>query len=277
MLSQRAKEKLVSFLEEDISFGDVTASAINEVKCSAVIIVREDARVAGLEEAAFLFEHLGARARALRREGAGIKKGATVMLLSGSNRAIVQAERTALNILGRMSGICTESARAKSTVERHGVRIALTRKTAPGLNEFDKKAAALAGIDTHRFNLSDMVLLKSNHLKFYKGISTAIESVAARKSFSKKLGVEAKTLKEAMEAAASKADHILLDNFSVQGAAKAVQAVRKKGRQTIELSGGINFSNLEEYARAKPDIISLGLLTHSVKCIDFSLEVRGRK
>jgi len=280
MLKPVLNEKLISFLREDIGMGDITTEAIvpAETEIRAQIIVKEPAVIAGIFESSLLFDMIGVRFQARVKDGAEVAAGTILAEIEGRGRAILSAERTALNILMRMSGIATATRRLVKMIREAGlnVRIAATRKTAPGLRFFDKKAILIGGGDPHRFRLDDAFLIKDNHIRIAGGIGEAIRRARLAASFSKKIEVEAQTREEALEAAKSGADIIMLDNMTLEEAEQTFKALETEGlrnKVTIEMSGGINESNLLEYARLKPDVISLGSLTHSVKAIDISLEV----
>ncbi len=275
MLSPSMKSSLTEFLNSDISPGDATSSLLTKQKCRAEIVLKEKAVLAGIGEAEFVFRELGAEARLKEKEGEWIEKGSKVMEVHGNNSSILSAERTALNILARMSGVATAGKRALGALPKGSkVKLAVTRKTLPGLNEFDKKAASLAGVDTHRLNLSEMVLLKDNHLHFFASAEEAVKKAKEKTSFTKKVGVEVKNAEEALSAAKAEPDLIMLDNFSVQEAKKTIPKLRKNRSMLVELSGGINLQSLLAYAKLSPDIISLGFLTQSARSIDFSLKVK---
>jgi nicotinate-nucleotide pyrophosphorylase (carboxylating) len=270
MLNKEMKKKLVSLLKEDIGRGDVTSAVIPLRPCRAKIIAKEPGIVAGLEEAKFLFRQKNVKAKALVKDGGRVRKGATILKLSGKNKNIFSVERTALNVLGRMSEVASTCAEAKNIAGKQ-VTLALTRKTMPGFNIFDKKAASIGGVWPHRINLNSFVLLKENHLHFFDSPFDAV--VAARKRHGRKMKVEIEieTILEAFNAARAKPDVIMLDNFSSKKALASVKALRKAFSGQIELSGGITKRNLRTFARAKPDIISMGSLTYSTKWRDFSL------
>jgi len=273
-------EKLMVFLKEDIGMGDITTGAIvpAEVEVHAQVIVKEPAVIAGLYESSILFEMVGARFQARVEDGAEVPAETIIAEIKGRGRAILSTERTALNILMRMSGIATLTRRLVKMIHEAGldVRIAATRKTVPGLRFFDKKAVLIGGGDPHRFRLDDAFLIKDNHIKIAGGIEEAIRRARLAASFSKKIEVEAQTEEEALEAAKSGADIIMLDNMTLEeaeGAIRALEAANLRNDVMIEISGGITEDNLLEYARLKPDVISLGFLTHSVRAVDISLEV----
>jgi len=269
MLTKKMKQKLVSFVKEDIAGKDITTALVKEKKCSAIIKLKEKATVSGLEEIKFLFEYFGVKTELNAVNGKAYDKRKILVKLNGSNKKILSVERTALNILSRMTGIATASKKAKNTAGK--TKIMLTRKTMPGLNEFDKKAAIEAGILPHRKNLNSAFLIKENHLKF-NSITELIEKAKKenRKGKKKLIEVEVKNFNELKEAIKAKPDIIMLDNFSVKEARKAIKEIKKTGIK-VEVSGNIDFSNLKNYAKLKPDFISMGILTHSVKGINLSL------
>ncbi len=280
MLRSILRERLMDFLREDVGMGDLTTEAVvpAEVRVEAHIVVNEPAVIAGLYETSVLFEIVEAEFKAEVEDGAEVSAGTIIAEINGSGRAILSAERTALNILMRMSGIATLTRKLVSMIRREGldVSVAATRKTAPGLRYFDKRAVAIGGGDPHRFRLDDAILIKDNHIRITGGIGEAIRRARSAISFSKKLEVEVKTAYEALEAAKAGADIIMLDNMSVGEVEEAIRSLRDEGlrdRVLIEVSGGIDEGNILEYARLKPDVISLGFLTHSVRAVDMSLEI----
>ena len=281
MLRSILRERLIDFLREDTGMGDLTTETVvpAEVRVEAHIVVNEPAVIAGLYETSILFEIVEAEFKAEVEDGAEVSAGTIIAEINGSGRAILSAERTALNILMRMSGIATLTRKLVSMIRREGldVRVAATRKTVPGLRYFDKRAVAIGGGDTHRFRLDDAILIKDNHIRIAGGVGEAIRRARSAISFSKKLEVEVKTVCEALEAAKAGADIIMLDNMSVGEVEEAIRSLRDEGlrdRVLIEVSGGIDEGNILEYARLKPDVISLGFLTHSVRAVDMSLEVK---
>jgi nicotinate-nucleotide pyrophosphorylase (carboxylating) len=271
------REMLANFLQEDIGAGDITSNSIipEALEARAEIVCKSDsAVVCGLEEAAMLFDICGCSGKALVRDGSTVKKGGTVMKVSGSARAILKAERVALNIIMRMSGIATETRRMVGLAK--GVTILATRKTAPGLRYFDKKAVVAGGGGAHRMRLDDMVLIKDNHLVLAGDAEKCVRLAKKNAGSSVKVECEGKSMKEALAAIAAGADIVMLDNFTPRQAAAAIRQIAKKGvrkKVKIEISGGVNAKNIRQYARAKPDFISLGCITHSPKAVDFSLEI----
>ncbi len=280
MLEAKLKEQLMNFLSEDVGFGDITTDAVVPAasKVRAHIIVKEPTVVAGISEAKTFFEMIGASFTAKVEDGDEVTPETVIAEVEGEGRTVLMAERTILNILMRMSGIATTTRKLVEKISDAGlsVRIAATRKTAPGLRYFDKKAVLIGGGDPHRLRLDDAYLIKDNHLKIAGGVKEALEKVRSVASFYKKVEVEAKTVKQAIEAAKSGADIVMLDNMTLKEASatmKALAGLNLGGRVLIEISGGVTQEKLLEYAKLKPDVISLGLLTHSVRAIDVSLEV----
>jgi len=279
------KDRLRRFLEEDVGQGDLTTmlTVPPGVVAEAEVIVKEAGVVAGLEEALTLLESSGLRATALTTDGAEVKGKTAVIRVSGPARTLLSLERTLLNLLARMSGIATATRRLVERARSSGyeTRIACTRKVAPGLLYFDKRAVMLGGGDTHRLHLDDMVLIKDNHLAVIGDVKRALKRVRDAVSFSKKVEVEVSTVGGALEAAEAGADIIMLDNFSPEQVREALEALERKGlrrKVLVEASGGITEQNILEFAATGADILSLGELTDSVKALDVSLDVvRVRK
>lgn len=272
-LNGKMRQKLLLALKDDLGKGDITSRILPEKKCVAEISADEGCVLAGLEEAEFLFKSRGLKVKRPAKDGQAVKKGKIVLRIEGSGKKIVGVERTALNFLGRMSGIATACNKAKSMLKKNSAtKIALTRKTAPGLNLFDKKAAKIAGIFPHRTDLSSAVLIKDNHLVFFKSPAEAVKK--AKAAGLKNIEVEVSGLKEALDAAKAGADTVMLDNFSAKNAGRAIKEIRKISGAKIELSGGITLSNLKQFAALNPDMISMGELTHSVKAVHFGLNVK---
>ncbi len=233
--------------------------------------------VAGVEEAVILAEYLGLKADAKVSDGAKVQNKHVLLEVSGDAQTILTVERTMLNLLSRMSGIATKTRSLSEKLEKAGVKakIAATRKSAPGLLYFDKKAVVIGGGDPHRLHLDDMVLIKDNHLAIVGSVEEAVKKARANASFSKRIEVEVTSVEDALKAAKVGADIVMLDNFSPKQAKAAGEALRKAGfdRVLLEVSGGITPENLLEYAAAEVDVISMGALTHSVKALDISLEI----
>jgi len=277
------EERLIQLLSDDVGQGDVTATLVPaDVKAEAEVIWKEAGVAAGIEEAVILGESLGLSVKPLVSDGEEVKKGRVIMKFSGDARTILSFERTMLNLLSRMSGIATTTRRLSKKLEKAclNTRIAATRKTAPGLLYFDKKAVFLGGGDPHRFHLDDMVLIKDNHLALSENIETAIRQAKQKASFSKKIEVEVTKIADALKAAEAGADIVMLDNFSPKQIKETIESLKKLGlfeKTLTEASGKIRENNLLEYARTQVNIISLGELTHSTKALDISMEFKPIK
>ena len=271
------REILANFLQEDVGAGDITSDNIipADLEAKAEIVCKSrSAIVCGLEEASMLFDICGCKSEILVNDGSKVIKGTVVMNVSGYARAILKAERTVLNIIMRMSGIATETWRMVHLAK--GVTILATRKTAPGLRYFDKKAVVLGGGATHRMRLDDMVLIKDNHLILVSDLGKCIRLAKKNLGSSIKVECEARTKQEALAAVVAEADAVMLDNFTPKQAQQTINQISRLGLRNkvkIELSGGINQKNIRHYSSTKPDFISLGYITHSSRAIDFSLEI----
>jgi len=275
------KERIGKFLDEDLGQGDITSLIIvpSGTIVEAEIVAKDSGVIAGIEEALVLLESFGFQVRVLVSDGSKVEGKATVLKVVGDARTLLSVERALLNLLTRMSGIATATSRLVEKVRRAGyeTRIACTRKGAPGLLYFDKKAVMLGGGDTHRLHLDDLVIVKDNHLMVVGDVGEAVKSARKTISFSKKIEIEVSTEREALEAAKAGADIVMLDNSSPQQIKNAMvlldgEGLRKK--VLIEASGGINEKNVLEFAATGVDILSLGEITDSVKALDMSLEVR---
>ncbi|MCE5338644.1 MAG: carboxylating nicotinate-nucleotide diphosphorylase [Methanomicrobiaceae archaeon] len=270
-------EDLLQFIREDAPWGDVTSEAVvPDVACRAVVRANDPGTVAGLAEARALFEHFGVTVRERSVDGRAVAPGSILLELDGPARAILLVERTALNIIGRMSGIATRTREAVDAVRTVSpdVRVAATRKTAPGLRVLDKKAVMLGGGDPHRYCLSDMVLIKDNHLVLVP-LPEAIRR-ARRESVYRTVEVEVETAEDAITAAKAGADVVLLDNMAPDAVRETVRALSERGlrdRLILEVSGGVGAGDLAGYAATGIDIISMGALTHTVRNFDVSLDI----
>ncbi len=273
------EEKLRQILSEDIGLGDVTAQAIipPNLTVEAIVIAKEEGIAAGIEETMILAEYLGLKVKAKVADGEKIKNKQILIEISGDAQTIVSVERTLLNLLSRMSGIATKTRTLAEKLEKAGLktRIAGTRKSAPGLLYFDKKAIIVGSGDPHRLHLDDMILIKDNHLAVVGTVEEAVKKAKTNSSFTKKIEVEVTKSEDAVKAANAGADIIMLDNFSPKQAKETSEKLKKSGFEDVllEVSGGITGETLMEYAAAQVDIISMGELTHSSKALDISLEI----
>ena len=271
------KSKIREFLKEDIGPGDVTSELVIPADAKAVgqVVCMADCTLAGLAEASSVFSELGAEVKSSETDGMRAKKGDLVMEIRGTARQILAGERLALNFIMRMSGIATLT---RELVDRCAkvnpkVRIAATRKTTPGFREFEKKAVLLGGGDPHRYGLYDAILIKDNHIRIAGGVVEALKR-ARKGSFTKKVEIEVESREDALLALDNGADIIMLDNFRADELTKlSAELRRKRPGILIEASGGITPDNVVEYAKGA-DIVSLGWLTHSVRSVDFSMDIK---
>ncbi|MBI4362887.1 MAG: carboxylating nicotinate-nucleotide diphosphorylase [Euryarchaeota archaeon] len=267
---------LLGLLRSDMGRGDLTTRAIvpRGQGARARLVTREGGVAAGLEEAARLFRLRGCRV-SRARDGSGIRRGQVLLEISGPARAILEVERTALNLAMRMSGVATGTRRCVEAARRvdSRMRVVATRKTAPGLGLLDKKAVVLGGGLSHRLGLDDGILVKDNHIRLAGSVGEATRR-ALRGAGGRPVEVEAETLEEAREAARAGARGLLLDNFSPRALGRAVKELRREfPGLALEASGGITPSNVAAYARSGADVLSLGSLTHSARSLDMSLDV----
>src|SRR6185503_8544602 len=273
------RESVVKLLEEDICAGDITSEGIvpEDLHATGKIICKSrNSVVCGLEEAEIIFGICGCEGKAIVTDGSRIDKGKVVMKITGNARAILKAERTALNMIMRMSGIATET--YKLVQLARGVGILATRKTAPGLRYFDKKAVITGGGGAHRMRLDDMVLIKDNHLAIVGTASDCVRKARSSAGHAIRVECEVKNTAEAIDAISAGADIIMLDNFSPVRVSSTIARLTRMGlrkKSKIEISGGVNEKNIKQYARSKPDFISLGYITHSPRAVDFSLELNS--
>jgi nicotinate-nucleotide pyrophosphorylase (carboxylating) len=274
------RKSILSFLQEDIGTGDITSASVlpqhRAVYATVLCTGSNESITCGLEEAQIVFDICGCSTELVMRDGSLVRKGDVVMNVRGEARSVLKAERTALNLVMRMSGIATITRAFVTLVQQFdlGVKIAGTRKTAPGLRYFDKKAITIGGGYSHRMRLDDMVLIKDNHLEVAESIERTVQAAKDKVGAGVKIECEATNTEEAIRAANAGADVIMLDNFSSSEAESTVRAIRELGTSVeIELSGGINLGNVIDYVKAKPNIISIGYLTHSSAAIDYSLAI----
>jgi nicotinate-nucleotide pyrophosphorylase (carboxylating) len=261
-------------LAEDIGSGDLTSEALfgADDRCKAVILLKEAGVVCGLPVASATFRKLDQAIELERLAGEGelvAEVPQEVVRLTGRTWAILGAERVALNLLGRLSGIATLTRRFVEAVEGSGVAILDTRKTTPGLKILEKYAVQIGGGVNHRFGLFDAVLVKDNHLRLAGGVAEAVRRL--RTSVSLPLEVEADTLEQVGQALGLGVERILLDNMSPSEVTAAVELVA--ARAQLEVSGGVTLGNVRAYAETGVNAISIGALTHSARSLDVSLEV----
>ena len=267
---------ITTALAEDINYIDVSADNLIPVehKSSAYYVAKENGIVCGIEIAKRVFELVGGDVdfRILINDGAKVSKGDIIAELSGSTLTLLKGERTALNILQHMSGIATATNKCVELVKGTNASVTDTRKTLPGLRALQKYAVTVGGGKNHRFNLSDTAMLKDNHIDAYGGITPAVSALREKIGHTVKIEVEVRTLEELREALENKVEIIMLDNMSCAEMKQAVEIT--DGKALLEASGNITSENIREVAETGVNIISLGALTHSVKCFDVSMKIR---
>ncbi|MEH6664306.1 MAG: carboxylating nicotinate-nucleotide diphosphorylase [Brevundimonas sp.] len=262
-------------LAEDLGrAGDVTAAACIPAgaRWTAVFAARQAGTIAGLDCARLAMTALdpGARFTARVQDGAAVAAGAVLAEVEADARAILSAERTALNLLGRLSGVATLTRAHVDAVAGTGARIADTRKTTPGLRALEKHAVAMGGGLNHRFGLDDAILIKDNHIAVCGGVGEAIRRARAHAGHLMKIEVEVDGLHQLDEALAERPDVIMLDNFSLADLRTAV--ARAKGQAVLEASGGVSLQTVRAIAETGVDVISVGALTHSAPSLDVGLD-----
>jgi nicotinate-nucleotide pyrophosphorylase (carboxylating) len=276
-LSDEITDCIRRALAEDIGTGDATTDSIvpANAQVEALIKAKQNGVVAGLDVAAAVFHSLDETVRlsANVTEGSKVKSGTVVATISGTARTVLTGERTALNFLGRMSGIATLTRQFVDLIAGTSANILDTRKTAPGLRAVDKLAVRRGGGHNHRFGLYDMILIKDNHIDHAGSIARAVE-LARASGEQLEIEVETRTLENVKDAIALGVSRILLDNMSVEMMREAVEETR--GRAILEASGNVTLASVRQIAETGVDFISVGELTHSARVFDFSLLVQNR-
>lgn len=275
----KALEELIArAFDEDIKTGDATTNAVvdESVQAHARWVAKEQGIIAGLDAARIVFQSLDADLEWISKveDGEEVKPGMEVVTMQGACRAILTAERTALNIAQRMSGIATKTHKMAKEIEDYPARVLDTRKTVPGLRALDKYAVKMGGGINHRMGLYDLAMIKDNHIVAAGGIKKAVDLVR-KYSPDLKVEVETTSLEEVKEALDAGADIIMLDNMNPELMKEAVTLI--DGKAKTEASGNISFANLKEVAETGVDFISVGALTHSVKAFDISQQLQRIK
>ena len=280
MFGVKMDEIIRYMLREDEGFGDITSnSLIPENKIFyAKLISKDDGILAGIEIIKEMFMEYGIKILSSKNDGDEISKGDVLLEVEGNARKILLLERTALNLLMRMSGVATVTNRIVTKVNAVNpkIRVAGTRKTAPALQKFDKLAIAIGGGDPHRSALDDMVLIKDNHIAVVGSVKEALELAKCNVSFSKKIEIEVESVEDAVIACENGADIVMFDNMSPEEAKITLDALEEKDLRKdvlIEISGGITEENILDYAPLDVDIISLGSITHQASSLNFSLDM----
>ena len=263
---------------EDIGDGDHTTLCCipDDATGKSHLLIKEDGILAGIEVAKRVFARFDPTLKVdvLIGDGAKVKKGDIAMVVSGKTRSLLQTERLMLNILQRMSGIATMTNKYVELLKGTNTRVLDTRKTTPGMRILEKQAVKIGGGVNHRIGLFDMILLKDNHVDFAGGIKNAIDrchEYLLEKSLNLKIEIEVRNFDELQQVLdRGGVDRIMLDNFSIENTKKAVGMIA--GRYEVESSGGITFETIRGYAECGVDFVSVGALTHSVKCLDMSFK-----
>lgn len=265
-------------LEEDLGRGDLTTDAVIPAgkRAIATVVARESVVVAGLAVAAEVFRRVDPtlEIKLLTQDGAEVAAGGALLEASGSARALLRGERTALNFLQRLSGIATRTRQFVAAVAGSRARIADTRKTYPGARVLEKWAVRAGGGSNHRFDLGSGILIKDNHLAVAGSVAEALRRARALAPHGLKLELEVDTLGELDQALAAGVDIVLLDNFTDADIAAALARIAHANpRPQVEVSGGITLERVKTLAGLGVDIISVGALTHSARAVDLSLEI----
>lgn len=270
-----AKKQLEKFLAEDIKSGDITSKLLSRKKITAYIISREKGIVAGVSYAKEIFASKNCRVTVHRRDGQTVSPNQKILTITGDTYSVLSRERTALNLMSRMSGIATQTNTYVKKIRAANPKVGLyaTRKTAPGLRIFDKDAVEIGGGHKHRMSLDQAVMIKDNHIA---ASDSFLGLIRRAKQKHKRIEVEVENLNDAIIAANEGVEIILLDNMSPPIIKKVISELKRlhlRNKVRIEASGGINHSNVAQYARSGVDMISIGRLTSSVAGLDLSLEV----
>lgn len=279
-------EQLIDMaIREDVGGGDVTTDSLvpEWLEARAEFVAKEPGVVAGLPVAEHVYRKVdgGVFFKYAVDDGARVLPGRVIATVSGPARGIMSGERVALNFLQRLSGIATTTARYVERVKDTRTKIYDTRKTIPGWRTLEKYAVKMGGGENHRMGLYDQILIKDNHLKVLgagQAISKGVRLAREKAPQWMLIEVEAKSLDEVEEALAARPDIIMLDNMSIDNISRAMGMIRKAGLQEppiIEVSGGVTLDNVGEVAKAGPDWISVGALTHSPTALDIALDVKG--
>jgi nicotinate-nucleotide pyrophosphorylase (carboxylating) len=278
------RELLRGFLDEDIGAGDRTTEATVGAGqiAEGEFLAKSELVLAGLDLAMETFRLLDPNVehKFIHRDGDRVSPGQAIAWIRGRARAVLGAERVALNLLQRLSGIATSTRAFVDAVAGTGATILDTRKTTPGLRALEKYAVRAGGGTNHRLGLNDAILIKENHVRLAGGVATAIRAARANRGGVKWIEIEVESLAELDEALPERPDAILLDNFTPELAREAVGRARAfdpERRIALEASGGITLANVRQFAQAGVDRISVGALTHSAPAADISLEIEPEK
>ena len=262
-------------ITEDINYIDVTTDYLidDDSVSTAKFISKDEGVVAGVDIAMRVFTLLddSITYEVFKKDGDPVQKGDVIAVMKGSTKSLLKGERTSLNLIQHLSGIATATNRCVKLVEGTKATIACTRKTLPGLRALQKYAVVVGGGRNHRYNLSDAAMLKDNHIDAYGGITAAVNALRSKTGHMVQIEVETRNLEELQEALDAGVNVIMLDNMDYDTMKKAVEITN--GRAKLEASGNVTLENIAQVAATGVDIISLGALTHSVKCFDISMRI----
>ncbi|MCC5908973.1 MAG: carboxylating nicotinate-nucleotide diphosphorylase [Clostridiaceae bacterium] len=262
-------------LIEDMNYGDITTDTLinKNSRGRAIIVAKEEGVVAGVDVAKEVFRLIDETIsfEALKEDGDTVKVGEKIAKIEGSANSLLKAERLALNFLQRMSGIATKARQYADAVEEFNVKVVDTRKTTPGLRILEKYAVRTGGCYNHRYNLSDAVLIKDNHIKAVGGVKEAVEKAKTDIPHTMKIEIEVENIQQLQEALDAGADIIMLDNMDIETMKKSVALTKKKA--LLEASGNMTLDRVKEVAASGVDIISVGELTHFIKSMDISMNI----
>jgi nicotinate-nucleotide pyrophosphorylase (carboxylating) len=271
-VKMRLDDLILQALEEDLGNGDITTGYLDLERTSTIayMIAKAEGMVAGVDVAIRVFKLLDSELKVTvyRKDGDLVKPKEEILRVEGNPSSILKAERTALNFIQHLSGIATQTHKLVRLIEDTDTKILDTRKTTPLLRRLEKNAVRIGGGYNHRTGLFDMILLKENHIRAARGITEALRRVKLHNT-TYKIEVEVTSLKELDEAYKSGVDRVMLDNMDIRDIKKAVK--KYKGKVELEVSGGVNETNIRQFAGTGIDYISVGALTHSVKALDISL------
>jgi len=282
MYDYALREQIRAWLAEDIGMGDITTETTipADSRSKAVIHVKQDGIIAGLDVARLVFEIVdpGIAFEALVRDGDSVTKGTVIAEAEGSTHSLLTGERLALNLMQRMSGIATKTRSFVDALEGLPTRLVDTRKTTPGHRMLEKYAVRIGGGANHRFGLYDAVMIKDNHIKGAGGITAAVEWARKRIPHTMKIEVETESTVQIEEAVASGADIIMFDNMGLEAMTEAVRYVKSRAPHVItEASGNVRLDTVRGIASTGVDVISVGALTYSFQSLDISLDLNEKK
>ena len=269
------KEHVQNALKEDIGFGDITTDYLipEDKRITAKLNSREDAILCGIDIVEMVFKTLSndVKIQKFFSDGDKVKKGDTLAFIEGPARVVLIGERTALNYVQRLSGIATETNKYQEAIGDNKARITDTRKTTPGFRMFEKYAVFTGGARLHRFNLSDCVMIKDNHIQFAGSITNAVNEIRKHLSHTHKIEVECDTIEQVKEAIEAKADIIMLDNMPCDLMKECVQLIN--GKALVEASGNVTIATINEIAKTGVDVISSSAIVAKAKTIDIALDM----